>query len=263
MSTLLTAVTDQATTLAVRAALIGGSLASGSLFWVRATLGQNQLEMHDCSKDGAISIGGVSEQLYGEGFIAAYHEVLGREFGPRLPQVLYEIGLKGARWEVKKAFEMGVWVPKLLRSFVGRPELLQKVKTSPFYHALMQETLRILFRMIMTEGGWGVVEDVDLRSTPIKVRVKNTPEPRRLGHTGQCSCHLATGIYAGYVETIFGLPVALAKETACRSRGDAVCTFEVTFGSVNAAEEAAKAAATDKPSAGRPSEKREPVGATK
>jgi predicted hydrocarbon binding protein len=220
------ALAESATKVAVRAALIGGSLVSGRLFWVRATLGENQLRMHDCDPDGTISIGGVSEQLYGEGFVAAWHEVLGREFGERLPAVLYEVGVKGARWEVRQAIDRGVWVPTLLRPLIGRPELRQKARTSGFYHALLKESLRILFRMIMTEGGWGRVVDIDLKSEPMRLVVENTPEPRRLGHTGACSCHLMAGIYAGYFETIFGAPFQ-GRETTCRSRGDATCTFEL------------------------------------
>ena len=219
---------EAVTRVAVRAALVGGSLAGGSLFWVRASLGQNQLTMHDCTPDGAISIGGVSEQLYGEGFVAAFHEVLGREAGARLPEVLYEIGLRGARWEVSRAIERKVWVPALLRGLVGRPALLAKARDSALYHALLAESLRILFRMIMTEGGWGVVEEIDLESEPMRLVVRNTPEPRRLGLTGRCSCHLMSGIYAGYFETLFGA-AAVARETTCRSRGDERCTFEIAF----------------------------------
>jgi predicted hydrocarbon binding protein len=230
---------DLVTRIAVRGALVGGSLASGNLFWVRAALGENQLRMHDCAKDGTISIGGVSEQLYGEGFVGAWHEVLGRELGERLPAALYEVGLRGARWEVQRAIDVGVWVPRLLRPFVGRKEMLEKARGSRFYRALLLESLGILFRMIMTEGGWGVVEEIDILSTPIRVVVSNTPEPRRLGHTGRCSCHLTTGIYAGYFETLFGLPFR-GRETTCRARGDAACTFELALG-----EEAPPAAAAE------------------
>ncbi len=155
---------DPLTRLVVRAALIGGSLASGSLFWVRAALGENQLRMHDCSADGAISIGGVSEQLYGEGFVLAWHEVLGRELGERLPAVLNEVGRRGARWEVSEAIRRGVWVPAILRPFVGRRDLIDKVRGSAFYHALMQESLRILFRGLhgddLRHAGVGARDDM-------------------------------------------------------------------------------------------------------
>ncbi len=233
---------DLLTKVAVRAALVGGSLVEGRLFWARAALGENQLRMHDCTPDGTISIGGVSEQLYGEGFIGAWHDVLERELGERAPPVLYEVGLRGARWEVAEAIRREVWVPRLLRPLVGRPEMLAKARTSDLYHALLHETLAILFRMIMTEGGWGVVESIDLRSDPVRVAVANTPEPRRLGLTGKCSCWLLAGIYAGYFETIFGLP-ARGRETTCRSRGDERCTFEISLGAAAAEPAAATAAA--------------------
>jgi predicted hydrocarbon binding protein len=197
--------------------------------------------MHDCTKDGAISIGGVSEQLYGEGFVAAWHDILGRELGERAPAALYEIGWKGARWEVAKAIEVGVWVPRLLRPLVGRKDMLEKARSSKFHRALLEESLAILFRMIMTEGGWGVVEEIDLLSSPIRVVVANTPEPRRLGHTGRCSCHLMTGIYAGYFETLFGTPCH-GWETTCRSGGDPVCTFELALGTEPEKAEAEPAA---------------------
>lgn len=214
--------------LAVRAGLIGGSLASGSLFWVRAALGENQLRMHDCHADGSIGIGGVSEQFFSEGFLAAWHEVLDRQLGDRAPDALYEVGRRGARWEVEEAVRHGVWVPALLRGFVGRPELLDKVQESPFYHALLKETLHILYRMIMAEGGWGVVEEIDLTTTPARIVVRNTPESRQLGQTGRPSCHIARGIYTGYLATVFGVE-ASGVETSCRSRGDDRCTFEVTL----------------------------------
>lgn len=218
---------DLVSRVAVRAALVSGSLVQGRLFWAKAALGRNQLSMHDCSPEGQISIGGVSEQLYGEGFVLAWHEVLGRELGPRLPEVLYEIGERGAAWEVREAIDRGIWVPLLLRPLVGRPELLSKVRTSRLTHALLKESLSILFRMIMTEGGWGLVEGLDLRARPIRVEVANTPEPRRLGRTGKPACHLMRGIYAGYFATIFGVPFT-AAETTCRCAGDRTCTFELT-----------------------------------
>jgi predicted hydrocarbon binding protein len=212
---------------AVRVALVAGSLAEGRLFWARAALGENQLRMHDCDADGAIGIGGVSEQLYGEGFVLAWHEVLARELGDRAPEVLYEVGVRGARWEVEEAIRRRVWVPLLLRPFVGKPAMLEKARASRVHHALVQESLRILFRMIMTEGGWGVVEELDLRARPLRLVVRNTPEPRRVGRTGQASCHLMRGIYAGYFATLFGGPFS-ATESTCVSRGDARCTFELT-----------------------------------
>ena len=215
--------------LAVRGALIGGSLVQGRLFWVRATFGQNQLSMHDCTRDGDISIGGVPEQLYGEGFLSAWHEVLARELGDRAPAALYNVGFRGACWEVGRAIDRGVWVPGVLRPLVGKPMLVAKMRESRFYRVLMSETLRILFRMIMTEGGWGRVEVLDLEADPVVLEVENTPEPRRLGQTGKPSCHLMTGIYAGYFATIFGLH-AEARETRCRCAGDERCRYEITLG---------------------------------
>jgi len=222
----LSRVADLAVQGGVRATLMATSLADGRLFWVRACLGENQLRMHDCTRDGAISIGGVSEQLYGEGFLGAWHEVLGHEIGEDAARILHEVGRKGGRWEASRAIEQGVWVPRLLRPLIGRPEALEKIRSSPVYHALFQETLRIVLRMIVTEGGWGRVDRLDLRSTPMRVVVSNTPEPRRLGFTGKPSCHLTTGTFAGYFEALCGAPAAV-RETTCASRGDPACTFEL------------------------------------
>src|SRR4051812_12114069 len=105
------------TTIAARLALMGGSIANGSLFWVRAALGENQLRMHDCTSDGSISIGGVPEQLYGEGFLLAWHEVLAREVGPeRKAALLYDAGRVGGRWEVRRAIDQGIWVPRFMHA---------------------------------------------------------------------------------------------------------------------------------------------------
>jgi len=241
-------VTDTLTKIAVRGALVGGSLASANLFWVRAALGRNQLAMHDCTPTGEISIGGVSEQLYGEGFLSAWHEVLSRELGAYAPAALYEIGLKGARWEVKRAIDRQVWVPKMLRPLIGRPEILAQAKRSAFHRALLEESLDILFRMIMTEGGWGKVERIDVTKNPLVVRVRNAPEPRRLGKTGKVSCHMFAGIFAGYMETLFGAPTH-AVETQCACKGDACCVFEVTVLTPEKVAAQAKAAEAAKPAA--------------
>ncbi len=224
----LTVGAEKLTSLGVRGALIGSSVATGSLFWVRASLGRNQLKMHECTREGEISIGHVSEQLYGEGFIAAWHEVLEEQLGAAKKQdILYKVGVRGARWEVRRAIDNKVWVPGLLRPLVGRPEMLAKMRTSKIYHAVIAETLKILFRMIMTEGGWGRIHELDLKSDPMKVIVDNTPEPRRTGATGHCSCYLMTGIYTGYFETIFGTPF-VGRETSCVAKGDPHCTFELS-----------------------------------
>ncbi|MCC6527318.1 MAG: 4-vinyl reductase [Polyangiaceae bacterium] len=228
--------------VAVRGALVGGSLAERRLFWVQAALGRNQLGMHDVTPQGDIGIGGVSEQLYSEGFLSAWHEILGRELGPRLPSVLYEVGFQGATWEIRQAIDHGIWVPALLKPLVGRPEMLARARSSRFFHALVRESLHIVFRMIMTEGGWGRVELIDLTGRAgfaaddapaadgpdAVVEVANTPEPRRLGQTGRPSCYLVTGIYAAYFATVFGTP-ARAVETRCRAAGDARCRFEIRF----------------------------------
>jgi predicted hydrocarbon binding protein len=82
--------------------------------------------------------------------------------------------------------------------------------------------------MIMTEGGFGAVAEIDLRSSPIRFAIRNTPEPRRLGYTGRCSCYLLTGIVAGYVGVLAGSDASV-QETTCASRGDDRCTFEITL----------------------------------
>ena len=234
-------VLDALTSIAVRLALIGGSLASGRLFWVRAALGENQLRMHDCTKDGSISIGGVPEQLYGEGFIAAWHDVFERELGPRAPAALYEAGRQGGRWEALRAIEQGIWIPPFLRPFIGTKVILERMRASPVFHALVKETMKIFLRMIVTEGGWGVIEDLDLRKNPARLVVRNAPEPRRLGRTGRCSCDLMAGITAGYFEALLGAP-CVVRETSCASNDARACTFEITIDAAPVREATADAA---------------------
>ena len=184
--------------------------------------------MHHCDEEGAIGIGGVSEQFFSEGFIPVWHEVLRREAGDRADDLLYEVGMKGARWEVEEAVRHGVWVPALLRGMIGRPELLAKVRESAFMHALLNESLHIVYRMIMKEGGWGVVEEIDFRQVPARIVVHNTPEFRQVKSDGKPVCHIARGIYTGYLATVFGVG-AKGVETTCRAKGDPRCTFEITL----------------------------------
>jgi hypothetical protein len=210
-----------------RAALAGTSIASGNAFWLQAALGRNQLKMHECSK-GAIRIGGVSEQLYGEGFVRAFHDVLREQVGgdeEKLRLLLEEMGARGARWEIEEAIARGVWVPWFLKGYAGKPELLARARQSRVFGPLVRETLGIVLRMVMTEGGWGEIRSLDIASEPAVVTVANSPETRGKNARG---CYLMTGIYRGYFRHIFGKECE-AKETTCVSRGDRLCTFEVSF----------------------------------
>jgi len=244
-------VVELAGRVAVRAALAASSLATGRLFWVQAALGRNQLAMHDCTPDGRISIGGVSEQLYGEGFIAAWHEAIGRAVGPRrLKEVLYEAGARGAEWEVGEALRHGTWVPALLRPFVGTPELLVRARESAAFRALARETFRIFLRMIVTEGGWGVVEDLDLAADPIVLRCRNTPEPRRLGPSREPACLLFAGICAGYFRRLVGVDCEV-RERECEAQGHEACVFEVSVVDAARLASSGRAAAADRASVAR------------
>jgi predicted hydrocarbon binding protein len=220
-----------------RTALAATSLATGHGFWVEAVLGRNQLAMHLCKK-GVLSIGGVSEQLYGEGFVRAFHAVLREHVGgdeQRLEALLRELGEKGARWEVEEAIHHGVWVPWFLKGYAGKPEMLGRVRRSRLLGPLLEEALAIVFRMIMTEGGWGEVLSVEIASEPMVVRVRNAPETRG-GESNQRAaasaapkgCYLLAGIYRAYFATIFGKECDV-REATCASRGAEACTFEMSF----------------------------------
>jgi predicted hydrocarbon binding protein len=209
----------------VRAALVGSALIDRRRFWAQAALGRNQLKMHDFG-DGEISIGRVSEQLFAEGFIRAHHEVLERELGPeRASELLREIGTRGASWEIHEAIRHQIWVPRFLRPLVGRPELFARVRSSRVLRTLVQETMRIVFHMIMTEGGWGVIRDIDIASDPMYIRVRNTPEHRQLGPAEAPTCDIMTGIYRAYFQEVFGIDCD-AREATCQSVGAPHCTFE-------------------------------------
>lgn len=208
-----------------RTALIGSSLLQRNSFWAQAALGRNQMFMHEFG-DGAISIGKVSEQLYSEGFLGSWHRVLTRELGPeKAKHALSEVGTEGAAWEIQEAIAHGIWVPTFLGPWVGKPDLYRRVQSSWLWRTLVSECMHLLFRMIMAEGGWGVVEEVEIGSDPMFIRVRNTAESRQLGPSDEPTCHVASGIFRAYIQELLGVTVQV-RETTCSSMGDRCCTFE-------------------------------------
>ena len=193
----------------------------------RAFMGVPALELHDTDViEGRLRFGGVDEQIFSSKYIEVFHTVLTSRIGAEEKnQILYEIGCKGAAWEVPKALEMGQWAPKKLIDLIFQDDMIDLVRVDPKMARLIDLVLKMVFRLIMNEGGWGPLR-IDLRSSPMRAIMENTPESVWLGPSDKPVCYLAAGIIAGHMQGFFGETLDV-REVACRATGAAHCVFEI------------------------------------
>ena len=86
--------------------------------------------------------------------------------------------------------------------------------------------MKMVLRLIINEGGWGTVDEMDFTATPIRVTMSNSQEARWGGPSDKTTCAIATGVFAGYTSRILGEELH-AKEIECQAMGAQRCVFEI------------------------------------
>jgi len=194
----------------------------------RAWMGATAFELHDVDLErGRIGIGGVDEIMWSSKFLGLFHDLLGERLGELAKnEVLYEVGREGGRWEIEQARSHGRWAPAMLMRLIDRPNVLQELRSDPSTARFFELCMKMAMRLIINEGGWGTVEEIELSSTPLRIVVGHSKEAE-WGHVRDGSaCWLSAGVVAGYATGLLREELD-AREVECRAAGAEHCVFEL------------------------------------
>jgi predicted hydrocarbon binding protein len=198
----------------------------------RTFMGATAFEVHRVDVNtGRISIGGVDEVIFSSKFLEAFHRIIEDATGSEAKknQALYQVGKEGGRWEVEEALKHGKWAPRVLVALIESGEAAQRLHSDPLMARFFAHTMKMVCRLIISEGGWGVVEEMDFLADPMRVTLLHSNEARWVGPSNKPVCHVCAGVVAGYASAIF-LRDLDAVEVACRATGAPKCVFELNPG---------------------------------
>jgi len=195
----------------------------------RAFLGATAFEIHDVDlAHGRIGIGGVDEILWSSKFLECYHRILTEMLGSAEAKnrALYRVGKEGGAYEIDEALRQNRWAPRLLVSLVEESASREVMRADPAMHRFFLLSMRMVSRIIISEGGWGVVDELDVLADPMRVVLLHSNEARWLGPCAQPVCAVCAGVIAGYSSRIFRTDLD-AHEVECQATGASRCVFEL------------------------------------
>jgi uncharacterized protein len=195
----------------------------------RGFLGATAFEIHDVDLEkGRIGIGGVDEVIWSSKFLEAFHRILKEMLGSEAAKnrALYRVGKEGGHWEVSQALEHGRWAPRALANLVEQTATGRTLHEDPEARRFFELSMKMICRLIINEGGWGVVEELDVLSTPMRVALGNSNEARWVGPADHPVCYVCGGVIAGYASRIFRVDLD-AHEVQCAAMGAPRCVFEL------------------------------------
>lgn len=196
---------------------------------VRAFLGATAFEIHDVDlAHGRIGIGGVDEVIFSSKFLEAFHRIIAEEAGSaeRRNAALYRVGKEGGHWEVSEALEHGKWGPRPLVRLIESRSASEQLRSDPWMARFFAIVMKMVCRLIINEGGWGVVQSLELEQDPMRVTLGYSNEARWLAPSETPVCFLCAGVIAGYASRIFGRDLD-AVEVRCAAMGAPACVFEL------------------------------------
>lgn len=194
---------------------------------VRAYMGSNSFDIHDVDVEkGRIGIGGVDEIMFGSELLRVLHEVLGRMGTAEQRRALYDIGFVTGYYEAMDAIRKGEWAPRVFVPLITGGNLLERVRSDPLMAGFLNKVLRMESRIIINEGGWGSIEEVDYGSIPVRAVLANSQEAEWMGPSDEPVCHYFAGGAAGHVSAITGERFE-GSEVECRAAGSERCVFEM------------------------------------
>jgi predicted hydrocarbon binding protein len=195
----------------------------------RGYLGATAFEIHDVDlARGRIGIGGVDEVIWSSKFLEAFHRILAEMLPSTAAknEALYRVGKEGGYWEVDEALRHGRWAPQALVRLVEQSATGQVLRTDAEMHRFFQLAMKMVCRIIINEGGWGVVQEMDVQSDPMRVVLASSNEARWVGPSTEPVCYVCGGVIAGYASRIFGTDLD-AREVQCSAAGAPHCVFEL------------------------------------
>lgn len=194
----------------------------------RAYMGATSFDIHDVDlARGRIGIGGVDEIMFGSELLAVLHEVLGRQGEQERRRALYDVGFVTGYYEAMDAIRRGRWAPKVFVPLMTSGGLLERVRRDPLMARFLDKVLYTESRIIISEGGWGVVERFDYGTDTLTVVLAHSQEADWMGPGAQPLCHYFAGGAAGHVSAITGEWFE-GREIECAGAGAAHCVFEMS-----------------------------------
>jgi predicted hydrocarbon binding protein len=149
---------------------------------------------------GSIHFNGVRYMIIRPETICTLQRLVEERLGDTAAEIFFMSGLTGGRLSAMKYMEL-------------------------FGHS-KEEAVRYMCDM-GGQIGWGkfILEEFDLSSETISIRVLNSPFAVCYGESEKPVCHLIRGIVAGVAFGVFGQPIKVV-ETHCLSKKDTFCRFE-------------------------------------
>jgi len=158
-------------------------------------------ELDFLNEKGGLYYEGVRYLLIRPETLATFQKATEMELGGRAQQILYQSGFQGGTLSSKK-----------YREAFGFSD---------------EEIIHFMMEM-GTQIGWGrfELERFDPSQEILIVKVYGSPFAEAYGPSSSSVCHFIRGVLGGMASVVFGREVA-AKESACLSKGDEYCRFEI------------------------------------
>jgi len=158
-------------------------------------------ELNFLAEKGGLFYKGVRYLLIRPETLATFQKAIERELGEKASQILYQSGFQGGTLSSKKYREA------------------LDLSDEEIIHFMME---------MGTQIGWGrfELERFDPSENILMVKVYHSPFAEAYGSSSSSVCHFIRGILAGMASVVFKRDL-VAKESACLSRGDEYCGFEI------------------------------------
>lgn len=195
----------------------------------RGFMGATAFELHDVDvEQGRIGIGGVDEIILSSKFIELFHKVIIEKTGSeeKMKEILYEVGRQGGYWEVDQAMKHDRWAPRKLMALLEENAAMDNLRENPQMARFFSLSLKMISKLIKNEGGWGHLEEVNFKTDPIRITIRNTQESRWMGPAKEPVCHMDRGVLAGYCSRLFQGEFK-TREVECAAMGAPLCVFEI------------------------------------
>lgn len=158
-------------------------------------------ELNFLTEKGGLFFKGVRYLLIRPETLATFQKTIERELGEKAPQIFYQSGFQGGTLSSKKYREV------------------LDFSDEEIIHFMME---------MGTQIGWGRFELERFKPSEniLIVKVYHSPFAEAYGSSSSSVCHFICGVLAGMASVVFKRDLEV-KESACLSKGDEHCRFEI------------------------------------
>jgi len=158
-------------------------------------------ELHFVQEKGGLFFKEVRYLLIRPETLASFQKAIEWELGEKASQILYQSGFQGGTLSSKKYREA------------------LDLSDEEIIHFMME---------MGTQIGWGrfELERFDPSENILILKVHHSPFAEAYGSSSSSVCHFICGVLAGMASVVFKRDL-VARESACLSKGDEYCRFEI------------------------------------